>query len=157
MKKCSRSIARSTTWSKLAAAAVACCVATSRVASWGVGGVCTGAAWSGVVWANEVWTNRDAAQQTRESVKSANGERNIFVCFIRNFLLGFQDRTIVNAPGSRQCETIFIGNTPDGLPSTPAQPKIAPFVAYFCNTSPSPNPLWTNSAADLTAIHLSRP
>src|ERR1039458_1562419 len=34
-----------------------------------------------------------------------------------------------------------IGSTPDGLPSTPAQCKIAPFVAYFCNTSPYPNQL----------------
>src|ERR1019366_3005896 len=91
MKKCSRSIARSTTWSKLTAAAVACCVATSRVESWG----------SGVVWAGEVWENTDVAQQTRESVRSANGERNIFVCFIRNFLLGFEDSTIVHASGSR--------------------------------------------------------
>src|ERR1019366_3811995 len=38
------------------------------------------------------------------------------------------------------CKAIFIGSTPDGLPSTPAQHKIAPFVAYFCNTSPYPNP-----------------
>jgi hypothetical protein len=28
-----------------------------------------------------------------------------------------------------------IGSTPNGLPSTPAQRKIAPFVAYFCNTN----------------------
>ena len=28
-----------------------------------------------------------------------------------------------------------IGSTPDGLPSTAAQPKIAPFVAYFWNFS----------------------
>jgi hypothetical protein len=39
--------------------------------------------------------------------------------------------------GSRHCETIFIGSTPDGLPSIP---KMAPFVACFCNTSPQPNP-----------------
>src|SRR5271166_3697348 len=33
----------------------------------------------------------------------------------------------------------FIGSTPDGLPSAPVQPKIAPFVAYFYNTSPYPS------------------
>ena len=33
----------------------------------------------------------------------------------------------------------FIGSTPDGLPAAAAQPKIASFVAYFCNTSPYPN------------------
>src|ERR1017187_6664558 len=40
MKKCSRSTARSITWSKLPLAAAACWVAASRVESWG----------SGVVW-----------------------------------------------------------------------------------------------------------
>jgi hypothetical protein len=35
----------------------------------------------------------------------------------------------------------FIGSAPYDLPSAAAQPKIAPFVAYFCNTSPSPNQL----------------
>jgi hypothetical protein len=35
----------------------------------------------------------------------------------------------------------FIESTPDGLPPAPAQPKIAPFVAYFCNTSAYPNQL----------------
>src|ERR1035441_802602 len=115
MKKCSRSIARSTTWSKLAAAVVACWAAASRGESWG----------SGEVWAGEVWENTDVAQQTRRSAKSANRERNIFVCFIRNFLFGFEDSTIVHPSGSRHCETIFIGSTPDGLPSTPAQTSIA--------------------------------
>src|ERR1035441_7281329 len=72
MKKCSRSTARSTTWSKLLLVAAACWVTASRVASWG----------SAVVWAGVVWANRDVVQQTRESVRSANRERNIFVCFI---------------------------------------------------------------------------
>src|ERR1035441_9612469 len=121
MKKYSRSTARSTTWSKLLAAALACWAAAARVERWGCG----------VVWANEVWTNRDAAQHTRKSVKSTNRERNIFVCFIRNFLFGFENSTIVHSSGSRHCEMIFIRSTPDGLPSITAQPKIAPFVAYF--------------------------
>src|ERR1700736_2547261 len=72
MKKCSRSTARSTTWSKLLAAAVACCVAASRFESWGCG----------EVWAGVVWANTDVAQQTRESAKTATRERNILVGFI---------------------------------------------------------------------------
>src|ERR1035437_6103978 len=67
MKKCSRSTARSTTWSKLLAVALPCWAAASRVESWGSGGV---------------WANTDVAQQTRESVRTANKERNIFICFI---------------------------------------------------------------------------
>src|SRR6202521_4749106 len=76
MKKCSRSTARSTTWSKLLAAALACWLAESRFESWG----------GGEVWAGVVWANTDVAQQTRKSVKRANGERNILVTFIsRNY------------------------------------------------------------------------
>src|SRR5216683_7764914 len=108
MKKCSRSTARSTTWSKVAATALACWVAASRVESCGaggacaggvcVGGVCAGAVCAGEVCAGEVgagevcagevsagsvWEYTSVApQQTRESARSANGERNIFVCFI---------------------------------------------------------------------------
>src|SRR5271157_3470744 len=36
---------------------------------------------------------------------------------------------------------VFYRSTLDGLPAAAAQPKIAPFVAYFCNTSPYPNQL----------------
>ena len=59
----------------------------------------------------------------------------------RNFLFDFENSAIVHP--SRlfaYCKAVFIGSTPDGLRSTPPQPKIAPFVAYFCNTSPYPNP-----------------
>src|ERR1019366_8111061 len=35
----------------------------------------------------------------------------------------------------------FYRSTPDGLPSAPVQPKITPFVACFCNTSPYSNQL----------------
>src|SRR5437660_11285656 len=72
MKRCSRSTARLTTWSKLLAAALACWVAASRFESWGCG----------EVWAGVVWANTDAAQQTRENAKSATRERNILVGFI---------------------------------------------------------------------------
>src|SRR5664279_3334446 len=115
MNKCSRSTARSTTWSKLAAAELAFRVAASRVesrGSTGAGEVCAGGAWTGLVSAGEicaggvsagevcageacaggvcagevsageVWENTDEAQQTRESVSTANRKRNIFVCFI---------------------------------------------------------------------------
>jgi len=35
-----------------------------------------------VVGAGEVWAKTDDAQQTRESVKNANRERNICICSI---------------------------------------------------------------------------
>ena len=51
---------------------------------------------------------------------------------IQNFLFDFENSAIVHP----SCvfayrKAIFIGCTPDGLPSTPAQHKIAPFVAYL--------------------------
>src|ERR1035441_2471587 len=45
-----------------------------------------------------------------------------------------------------------IGSTPDGLPSAPVQPKIAPFVAYFCNTSPYSNQLIDGSRCRLDHV-----
>src|SRR6266849_3468530 len=102
MKKCSRSTARSTTWSKVAATALACWVAASRVESCGAGGACAGGVCAGAVCASEVcagevcagevsagrvWEYTSVApQQTRESARSANGERNIFVCFISSMM-----------------------------------------------------------------------
>jgi hypothetical protein len=59
----------------------------------------------------------------------------------QNFHFGFEKSTIVHPSRLFEyCKAIFFVSTPHGLPSTPAQPKIAPFVAYFCNTSPYPNP-----------------
>src|SRR5712692_11096362 len=97
MKKCSRSTARSTTWSKVAATALACWVAASRVESCGAGGACAGGVCAGAVCAGEVcagevcagrvWEYTSVApQQTRESARSANGERNIVVCFISSMM-----------------------------------------------------------------------
>src|SRR5260370_37655297 len=92
MKKCSRSTARSTTWSKVAATALACWVAASRVESCGAGGACAGGVCAGAVCAGEVsaggvWEYTSVApQQTRESARSANGDRNIVVCFISSMM-----------------------------------------------------------------------
>src|SRR5580704_681851 len=59
----------------------------------------------------------------------------------RNFLLGSENRAI-EYPSRlfAYSKASFIGSTPDGLPSPPGQHKIAPFVAYFRNPSPYPNP-----------------
>src|SRR5260370_26794581 len=91
MKKCSRSTARSTTWSKVAATALACWVAASRVESCGAGGACAGGVCAGAVCAGEVsaggvWEYTSVApQQTRENARSANGG-NIVVCFISSMM-----------------------------------------------------------------------
>jgi hypothetical protein len=54
--------------------------------------------------------------------------------------LGLENETIVHP--SRLFATLWndfsSGSTPDGLLSTAAQPKIAPFVAYCCNTLLTP-------------------
>src|SRR5208337_3876487 len=64
------------------------------------------------------------------------------ILFSRNFLFDLEKRHH-NTPVSSVRDSVkrfVIGSTPDGLPSTPAQPKIGPFVTYFCNTSPYSNP-----------------
>src|SRR2546426_10341840 len=75
MKKCSRTTARSITWSKLAAAVVVCWLTVSRVDSCGCG---SGVVVDGVdgVWAKSIAVNK----QTRET--DAKWGRNIFGCFI---------------------------------------------------------------------------
>src|ERR1022692_1523358 len=50
------------------------------------------------------------------------------------------DSTLVSLV-SNTVKRFFYRSTPDGLPSAPVQPKIALFVAYFCNTSPYSNQL----------------
>jgi hypothetical protein len=57
---------------------------------------------------------------------------------IRNFLSWPQERHHITpvSPVRGTAKRLFIGSTPDGLPPAPVQPKVAPFVASFSNTSP---------------------
>ena len=53
----------------------------------GAGAVCAGEVFAGEVSAGGVWEYTSVApQQTRESARSANGDRNIVVCFISSMM-----------------------------------------------------------------------